>query len=92
MVLYRRRLRRVRKIRERIFWTHPYNAKRKELGDFYIKFMDLRQHEDKIFIYFRMSIKSFDELHERLKNELQRKNSFMRDYIEPMQMLAVTIR
>ncbi|CAH1974324.1 unnamed protein product [Acanthoscelides obtectus] len=54
--------------------------------------MDLREHEDKFFIYFRMSIKSFDELHERLKPSLQKKNTAMRDCIEPIQMLCVTLR
>ncbi|CAH2008363.1 unnamed protein product [Acanthoscelides obtectus] len=92
LFLYRRRLRRSRKTWERIYWIHPYVAKRRELGDFYTKFMDLREHEDKFFIYFRMSIKSFDELHERLKPSLQKKNTAMRDCIEPIQMLCVTLR
>jgi len=88
----RRRRRRVRNIRERIYWIHPYIYNRKEIGDFYTLFKDLREHEDKFFMYFRMSMKSFDELHDRLKNTLQRQNTFMRDCIESMQMLAVTLR
>ncbi|XP_050535066.1 uncharacterized protein LOC126902086 [Daktulosphaira vitifoliae] len=62
------------------------------MSDFYTTFKDLREHEYKFFIYFRMSIKSFDELHDRLKKTLQRQNTFMRDCIEPLQMLAVTLR
>lgn len=91
MFLLRRHRRRVRNVRERIYWIHPYNYKRKALGTFNTIFMDLRSYEDKFFTYFRMSIKSFDELHDRLKNTLQRQNTFMRECIEPIQMLAVTI-
>lgn len=75
LFLYRHRLRRMKRRRQRKYWIHPYIAKRKTLGDFYTKFMNLWGHEDKFFIYFRMSIKSFDELHERLKPSLQRKNT-----------------
>ncbi|KAJ8949391.1 hypothetical protein NQ318_007487 [Aromia moschata] len=82
----------MRKRGKRIYWIHPYVAKRKELGDFYKLFMNLRNHEDKFFIYFRMSIKSFDELHEKLKPVLQKKNTPMRECIEPIQMLCVALR
>ncbi|CAK1587978.1 unnamed protein product [Parnassius mnemosyne] len=91
LLLYRRRQRRLHYIRQRICWIHPYNTLRKEKGDFYTKFIDLREHEDKFFIYFRMSKSSFDELHGRLKDSLQHQR-IVRDCIEPVEMLAVTIR
>lgn len=65
MLLYRRRVRKLK--RDRIYGIHPYISKRKKLGNFYTVYMDLLEHEDKLFIYFRMSIKSFDELQECLK-------------------------
>ena len=34
-------------------------------------------------------MKSFDELHVKLKDRLQRKVTFMRECIQPIQMLAV---
>ncbi|XP_039299113.1 protein ALP1-like isoform X1 [Nilaparvata lugens] len=40
----------------------------------------------------RMSTKSFDELHMKLKDCLQRQNTFMRECIQPIEMLAVTLR
>ncbi|CAH1998873.1 unnamed protein product [Acanthoscelides obtectus] len=39
-----------------------------------------------------MSVLSFDELHQRLKTSLQKKDTFMRECIQPIKMLAVTIR
>jgi hypothetical protein len=44
------------------------------------------------FNSFRMSISTFDELHERLKDNLQRQNTKMRNCIQPVQMLAIAIR
>jgi len=42
--------------------------------------------------YFRMLVSSFDELHRRLEDSLQRCNTNMRNYIQPVEMLAVAIR
>ena len=42
--------------------------------------------------YFRMSVSSFDEMHRRLKESLQRRNSKMRNRIQPVEMLAVAVR
>jgi hypothetical protein len=38
-----------------------------------------------------MSISPFDDLHERLKDNPQRQNTEMRNYIQPVQMLAITL-
>ena len=85
--------RRYRKYRQnRIHWVHPINEKREEAGLFYTLFEDLRNDEKKFYNYFRMSITTFDELHNRLKYDLQRQNTKMRNCIQPVQMLAITIR
>ena len=58
---------------------------------FYTIFEGLRDDE-KFFNYFRMSVASLDELHERIKDVLQRQNTKMRNCIQPVEMLAVTLR
>ncbi len=78
--------------RTRKHWEHPIVAKRLEFGTFYTIFPKLRENKKKFFNYFRMSIKSFDELHIKLKDHIQHENTFMRDCIQPIQMLAVTLR
>jgi len=57
-----------------------------------VLFHQPREDPDKFFNYFRMSATTFDELHERLKVTLQRQDTFMRECIQPEQMLAVTLR
>jgi len=44
------------------------------------------------FNYFRMFFSSFDEMHRRLKESLQRRNSKVRNCIQPVEMLAVAVR
>lgn len=89
MILYRRIK---RKRRNRIMWIHPINMARKKFGAFYILFGQLREDAKKFFNYFRMSMSSFDELHQRLKESLQKQDTFMRECIQPIEMLSVTIR
>lgn len=89
LLLYRRLKRRRAK---RLQWVHPINQKRKECGDFYVLFHQLREDPEKFYNYFRMSATTFDELHGRLKDVLQRQDTFMRECIQPEQMLAVTLR
>ena len=87
-LLYRRRKRR----HNRLHWDHPIIQKREEFGAFYTLFGELRDAANKIFNYFRMSVSSFDEMHHRLKESLQRRNSKMRNCIQPVELLAVAIR
>ena len=77
--------------RDRIYWVHPINQRRDEVG-IYSLFEELRADEKKFFNYFRMSVSSFDELHSRLKDHIQRQNTKMRNPIQPVEMLAVTLR
>ena len=78
--------------RNRLLWVHPVNQRREEVGTFHTIFEGLRNDGNKFFNYFRMSVASFDELHERLKDVLQRQNTKMRNCIQPVEMLAVTLR
>ena len=76
----------------RLQWVHPIIKKREEFGAFYTLFCELWDDTNKFFNYFRMSVSSFDELHRRLKESLQRHNSKMRNCIQPVEMLAVAAR
>jgi len=78
--------------RNRLHWVHPIIQKREELGAFYTLFGELREDANKFLNYFRMSVSSFDEMHRRLKDSLQRRNSKMRNCIQPIEMLAVAVR
>jgi len=78
-------------------WVHPEIKKKKrgggeELGAFYTLFAQLRDGANRFFNYFRMSVSSFDEMHRRLKESLQRRNSKMSNCIQPVEMLAAAIR
>jgi hypothetical protein len=68
--------------------------KLKKIGAFYTLFGELGDDADRGFnyVYFRMSVSSFDEMHRRLKESLQRRNSKMGNCIQPVEMLAVAIR
>jgi hypothetical protein len=87
-LLYRRGKRR----RNRLHWVHPEIKKKEEFGAFYTLFGKLRDDANKFLNYFRTSVSSFDEMHRRLKESLQRRNSNMRNCIQPVEMLAVAIR
>ncbi|KDR11617.1 hypothetical protein L798_13943 [Zootermopsis nevadensis] len=76
----------------RMYWVHPINQRRVEIGVFYTLFEELRRDENNFFNYFRMSISSIDELLGRLKYSLQRQNTKIRNCNQPVEMLVVTIR
>jgi hypothetical protein len=86
-LLYRRRKRR----RNSLHWVHPEIKKKEEFGAFYTLFGKLRDDTNRGFNCFGISVSSFDEMHRRLKESLQRRNSKMRNYIQPVEKLAVAI-
>jgi len=87
-LLYRRRKRR----RDSLHLVHPIIQKREEFDALYTLFDKLRDDENKFFNYFRMSVSSLDELHRRLKENFERRNVKMRNFIHPVEMVAVAIR
>jgi len=78
LFLYRRRKRR----RDRLLWVHPIIKKREEFGAFYALFDELRDEANMFLNYFRMLVSSFDKLHRRLEDSLQRRNTKVRNYIQ----------
>jgi hypothetical protein len=47
---------------KRRYWVHPLISCRILKGQFYTLFSDLRDSPEKFFSYFRMPVKTFDEL------------------------------
>lgn len=76
----------------RRYWVHPFTESRLLRGQFYTSFADLRESPSKFFIYFRMSVRSFDELADRLIPKITSQDTNMRLSIPPLEMLAVTLR
>jgi len=87
LFLYRRRKRR----RDRLLWVHPITKKREEFGAFYALFDEIRGDANMFLNYFRMLVSSFDKLHRRLEDSLQRRNTKMRNYSQPVEILAVSV-
>jgi hypothetical protein len=59
------------KKRKQKFWIHSLLNASQERGVFYTAFTDLGNDESKFFFnYFRMSIVSFDELLQHIKNDI----------------------
>jgi hypothetical protein len=77
--------------RNRLHWVHPIIQKREEFGAFYTLFGELQDDANRFFNYFQMSVSSFNEMHHRLKESLQHRNSKMRNCVQPVEMLAVAI-
>lgn len=83
--------RRFKNRRRRRYHVHPIVAQRTLQGEFTTIYSLLREDEEKFFNYFRMSIKSFDELSAKLQDYLKHVNLF-RAPVSPVERLAVTLR
>ncbi|KAJ4436411.1 hypothetical protein ANN_19044 [Periplaneta americana] len=77
---------------ERGFWEHPLVAKRLLQGTFTTMFTELREDDTKFFNYFRMSIKSFDDLACKISDVIKSEDTVMRLAISPLEKLCVTLR
>ncbi|KAJ8865551.1 hypothetical protein PR048_033071 [Dryococelus australis] len=55
-------------------------------------FMELREDENKFFNYFRMSVKSFDELVVKLEDGIKSEDTKLRFAITPAEMLPIALR
>lgn len=89
--IYRKK--KIEKKREVRFWIHPILEKREEYGAFHTLVKNqLRENEDKFYNYFRMQKTTFDNLLQKLSQELKHQDTFMRESISPAERLAVTLR
>lgn len=89
-ILYRRY--KARRRRQRKFWVHPILCDRLTHGCFVTLYPNLRKYEPKFFNYLRMSISSFDELLEIVKDDLAGSENVVRDSISPEEKLVITLR
>lgn len=87
-----RRMRRRRQKEERKYWVHPILKTRLSSSHYITLYPKLRDHDETFFNYFRMSIKSFDDLLDLIKNELEANEQSVRYCISPQEKLIVTLR
>lgn len=92
LALFIKRKHNKNKKRKRLHWVHPIVGDRLEKGNFHTLFHDLLKYESKFFNYFRMSSKSFFELHNLIKNDTKKEDTNMRRSISTEERLAVTLR
>lgn len=85
-----RRMRRRR--RERAYWVHPILRSRLTLSLYVTLYPSLRNYEVKFFNYFRMSIKSFDNLLQIIKKDISADENAIRYCISQEEKLIVTLR
>lgn len=81
-----------KKPRKRRMWVHPIISERNTAGGNVLLYKNLREHPEKFFNYFRMSIRSFDELHNILKDKISKTDTVLRRSITSEERLMVTLR
>ncbi|KDR11682.1 hypothetical protein L798_14566, partial [Zootermopsis nevadensis] len=81
------------KKRNRRYWIHPMFLERSTKGAFHLLYDDLRKHDEKFFNYTRMSVKSFDQLLQLIREEIGGTDTNFRQGIRPeKKQLMFTLR
>ena len=75
----------------RQWWVHPINLLRKEKGEFYQLYPDLRHFPKKFCGMYRMSIEKFTELLQLVTPKIIKKMTYLREAISPGQKLVLTL-
>jgi hypothetical protein len=83
-------LRHSQKMKKRCWWTHPDISNRLSTGQFHITFGTHRKFPDKVFLYYKMSTTSFDELLNLIYDKTMTTDTNMRKAIHHVERLAVT--
>jgi hypothetical protein len=84
-------LRRREKIqRKNKYWVHPITSQRLVKGQFHKLYEDLRAYPEKCFIYYRMSVTSFDELLDLIRPYITYQDTKWRKAITPTERLSIT--
>ncbi|KAJ8915449.1 hypothetical protein NQ315_003212, partial [Exocentrus adspersus] len=84
--------RKKKKNKKRRYWVHPLNTRRIRHSQFYLLRAKLRAHPDNFFDYYRMSIKTFDELLDKVRDKIKKQNTWMRVSIDAEERLTITLR
>nr|CAH7739186.1 unnamed protein product [Callosobruchus chinensis] len=80
----------MKKNKKHRYWVHLLNTRRVYESPFYMKRAKLRAHPDKFIDSYRMSIKSFDELHNGIRDKLRKQNTCMRSSLDTEEKLTIT--
>ena len=67
--------------RQRQYWVHPILLDKVAHAMFVNLYPKLREYEPTFFSYFRMSVKSFDDLLELIKDDIPPSSQCVRDTI-----------
>lgn len=81
-----------KKKRKRRYWVHPILRDRLVHGQFVTLYPKLRMYDNKFFDYLRMSIKSFDELIELIRQDISCSETHLRPSVSPEEKLVITLR
>ena len=73
------------------YWVHPVLCTRLETGQFYTRFYELRKDESEFFKYFRVSLKSSDEMLYLLQEGICGLETDMRRCVPPAERLVMTL-
>ena len=82
---------RIYSAKTRAFWVHPLFEERRQKGDFYVLYPDLRHFAPKFFAMYRMNPQNFDRLLGLVGPHLEKKWTKMRAPISLEQKLVVTL-
>lgn len=71
-------------------WVHGINEKREILGEFHRLVLELKKDPKRFHMYFRITMKEFDFLHELIKKDIYKQNTQLRKAISTEERLAVS--
>ena len=77
---------------QRSCWVHPINLLRKQKGEFYTLYPDLRHYHKHFLGMYHMDVEKFKELLAKIKPVIMKKWTYMRKPISAEQKLVITLR
>lgn len=90
-LLLRHRRNRRRSVRK--YWISPFIALRNSDGLFFLQeYKELLLDKNKFYNFFRMSVSSFECLLKSLEPHIRKQYTNMRNPVEPIEMLGITLR
>jgi len=78
--------------KRRRIWVHDINKKRNNYGEYHRLSRELESHEDRFYLYFRMSQDCFEELHKLLLPRIAKLTTNWRKPISARERLAICLR
>ena len=78
--------------KHRRYWVHPLHSSKEYDMKFQLFYDNLKKYPEKFFDYYRMSIQSFEELLEKVRLNLTKETTHLRNPLSPEERLTVTLR